>query len=272
MSDTQHSITLDELAATLGSAAHPIVIDARREAAFRESERMICGARRVPPEKIEAYGRGLKPGSNIVTACVHGHEVGQNAAAQLRALGHHARYLAGGQEAWFGANQPSWRKSSSVDFTCPTRWVTRARPKIDRIACPWLIRRFIDPDAEVFYVPASEVLEFAEARDATPFDIPGVAFSHRGEGCSFDAFLQAFDLAYPPIQRLATIVRGADTSRPDLTPQSAGLLAISLGLGDLIADDLLLLDSGMILYDSLYRWLRDRQDEEHSWPPREFAA
>jgi hypothetical protein len=147
------------------------------------------------------------------------------------------------------------------------KWVTRERPKIDRVACPWLVRRFIDADAEFLYVPASEVLHVAEMEGATPYDIPGVEFSHVGEKCSFDAFLAKYDLTDPALQQLAEIVRGADTSRLDLTPQSAGLLAISLGLSACYADDHEMLEQGMIIYDALYAWCRSCQGEEHKWPP-----
>ena len=148
------------------------------------------------------------------------------------------------------------------------KWVTRERPKIDRIACPWLIQRFIDPQAEFLYVPAGEVLRVAESTGATPYDIPGVAMSHVGERCSFDAFLARYRLDDPALQQLAAIVRGADTSRLDLTPQSAGLYAVSLGLSQLFADDHAMLRHGMVLYDALYAWCRSGQQETHAWPPQ----
>jgi hypothetical protein len=147
------------------------------------------------------------------------------------------------------------------------KWVTRERPKIDRIACPWLIRRFIEPDAEFLYVPPQQVLEVAEREGAIPYDIPGVKFSHDGELCSFDAFLARYRLDDPALQQLATIVRGADTSRLDLTPQSAGLFAISLGLSARYADDHEMLEHGMVMYDALYAWCQSCQQEKHSWPP-----
>lgn len=147
------------------------------------------------------------------------------------------------------------------------KWVTRERPKIDRIACPWLIRRFIDPGAEFLYVAPHRVLEIAAAEGATPYDIPGVEFSHVGDLCSFDAFLAKYGLDDPALQQLAVIVRGADTSRLDLTPQSAGLFAISLGLSARYADDHEMLAHGMVLYDALYAWCLSCQEEKHNWPP-----
>ena len=147
------------------------------------------------------------------------------------------------------------------------KWVTRERPKIDRIACPWLIQRFIDPAAEFLYVPASEVQRVAAETGATPYDIPGVEMSHVGELCSFDAFLAKHRLDEPALVRLAGIVRGADTSRLDLTPQSAGLYAISLGLSRVFADDHEMLRHGMVLYDALYAWCKEGKNEIHTWNP-----
>jgi hypothetical protein len=141
------------------------------------------------------------------------------------------------------------------------KWVTRERPKIDRIACPWLIARFIDDAPEFLYVPADLVLSTAEKTGAVPYDIPGVEMGHVGERCSFDAFLSKYALTDPALQQLAAIVRGADTSRLDLTPQSAGLYALSLGLSQLYADDHEMLRQGMVMYDALYAWCRSCQGE-----------
>ena len=148
------------------------------------------------------------------------------------------------------------------------KWITRERPKIDRIACPWLISRFIDPEAEFLYVPAVEVLRIAAETGATPYDIPGVEMTHIGNLCSFDAFMDKHALVEPALQRLATIVRGADTSRLDLAPQSAGLYAVSLGLSELFKDDHEMLRHGMVMYDALFAWCRDCQAEAHNWPPQ----
>jgi hypothetical protein len=148
------------------------------------------------------------------------------------------------------------------------KWVTRERPKIDRIACPWLIQRFIDPEAEFLYVPAAQVLTVAQSAGATPYDIPGVEMSHVDERCSFDAFLAKYALTEPALQQLATIVRGADTSRLELAPQSAGLYAMSLGLSQLFSDDHQMLRHGLVMYDALYAWCRSCQGETHAWPPK----
>ena len=148
------------------------------------------------------------------------------------------------------------------------KWVTRARPKIDRIACPWLIARFIDKEPEFLYVAPSKVLETAQATGAIPYDVPGVEMSHVGEQCTFDAFLAKYHLDDPALKQLAAIVRGADTSRLDLTPQSAGLYALSLGLSENFADDHEMLAHGMVMYDALFAWCKRGQSETHAWPPK----
>ncbi|MFL6623218.1 MAG: chromate resistance protein ChrB domain-containing protein [Sulfurifustis sp.] len=148
------------------------------------------------------------------------------------------------------------------------KWITRERPKIDRIACPWLVANFIDKQPEFLYVPANEVLATAAKTRAIPYDIPGVELSHDGELCSFDAFLKKYELSDPALKQLAVIVRGADTSRLDLTPQSAGLYALSLGLSFNFADDHEMLKHGMVMYDALYAWCKNCQAESHQWPPK----
>jgi hypothetical protein len=162
----------------------------------------------------------------------------------------------------------NWREDKRQDWSTNMKWITRERPKIDRIACPWLIDRFIDKEAEFLYVPKTDVLAVAEATGATPYDIPGVELSHVGVRCSFDAFLAKYQLADPALQQLAVIVRGADTSRLDLTPQSAGLYAISLGLSRNFKDDLEMLKQGLVLYDALFAWCKDCQDEARTASPQ----
>ena len=148
------------------------------------------------------------------------------------------------------------------------KWITRERPKIDRIACPWLVARFIDRDAEFLYVPAGDVLRIAEETGAIPYDIPGVELSHVGELCSFDAFLAKYGLSDSALKQLAVIVRGADTSQLELTPQSPGLYALSLGLSQNFLDDHEMLRHGMVMYDALYAWCQYCQAETHNWPPK----
>jgi len=151
------------------------------------------------------------------------------------------------------------------------KWVTRERPKIDRIACPWLVTRFIDREPEFLFVPASRVMEVARETGGTPYDVPDVELSHVGELCSFDAFLSRYGLMDAALAQLAVIVRGADTGRPELAPQSPGLLAISLGLSAVFADDHVMLRHGLVLYDALYAWCRTCQGETHNWPPNMAA-
>jgi hypothetical protein len=176
-------------------------------------------------------------------------------AEALRASGRDARYLQGGIAAWIEDDLPLRRKRGS-EGPAPTRWVTREHPKIDRIACPWLVSRFIDPLAEFLYVPPNEVARVALEVGGAPYDIKGVEFGHVGDRCSFDAIVSAYDIHDTALDHLATIVRGADTSRPDLTAQGEGLLAISHGLSSNFPDDHEMLKHGLVMYDALYRWCR----------------
>jgi rhodanese-related sulfurtransferase len=239
------SISGADLRKSLRSSEPPLVIDVRRKPRFFEAQDLIRGALRRDPEGVDDWKSTLPRDADVVVYCVHGHEVSQNVA---KALG--ARYLEGGIEHWRETGGDLRRKP--VDSS--SRWVTRERPKIDRIACPWLIRRFVDPDAEFLYVPAADVKRTAEEKMAIPYDISDVEFSHDGELCSFDAFLMAFHLRDPALGKLAAIVRGADTHRLDLAPQAPGLLAISLGLSLIYANDHEMLEQGMGVYDALYAW------------------
>ena len=249
------SITPAALQQALRSSQPPLVIDVRKNPAFLAATDMIRGALRRDPAAVESWRRTLPAAAQVVVYCVHGHEVSQGVA---KALG--ARYLEGGIEHWDGERM-------AKPAGAPTRWVTRERPKVDRIACPWLIRRFIDPEAEFLYVPAADVPRIAKERAAIPYDVPEVEFSHVGGRCSFDAFLYRYRLADPALQELALIVRGADTNRPDLAPQAAGLVSISLGLSALFADDREMLEHGMVVYDALHAWCRSDKNEVHTWNP-----
>ncbi len=280
------SITPKELAARMGRADAPLLLDVRRAGKFSESPRMLAGARRCAPEDVAALA-ALEPSREVVAYCVYGHNVSADAVAALRAAGWDARRLAGGFEggeagvdtpqdiARWRAHQPPTvlkRPDWSVTGEKPSRWITRERPKIDRIACPWLIRRFIDARAEFFYVPAAQVFEEADRLGALAYDLPDAPITHEWERCSFDALLSAFDLHAPALDVLATIVRGADTTRLDLAPQSAGLLAVSLGLSRLHADDHAMLAAAMPVYDALYEWCRHAQGETHSWKAHTTGA
>jgi rhodanese-related sulfurtransferase len=241
------SISAAELGKALRSSAPPLVIDVRRNERFFEAGDFIRGAIRRDPAKLADWSKTLPQGADMIVYCVHGHEVSQNAA---KALG--AKYLEGGIEHW----RQEGGELAAKPKNAPTRWVTRERPKIDRIACPWLVRRFVDPGAEFLYVPVAEVKRTAQEKTATPYDVADAEFGHAGERCSFDAFLEKFHLRDPALDKLATIVRGADTSRLDLAPQAPGLLAISQGLSINFENDLEMLGHGLVVYDALYAWCR----------------
>ncbi|MBI3370084.1 MAG: chromate resistance protein [Burkholderiales bacterium] len=253
------SISVPALAARQAAAAEFDLIDVRRAVARRKQGADLPGGRWLDPERVLSWKDELVVGPRRVVYCAHGHEISQGITAMLRAMGHDAVSLEGGFSAWQAAGQPV------VALPAATRWVTRERPKIDRIACPWLIRRFVDANAEFLYVPAAEVLTSAEREQATPYDVPGVHFTHDGERCSFDAFIAHYRLDDPALARLATIVRGADTDRPDLAPQSAGLAAIALGMSALFDEDQECLRQGLVVYDALYAWCQKTPREPHRW-------
>lgn len=264
------TISIDKLARLIGRPDCPALIDVCTDEDFAADPRLIPGAVRRPWAEAPRWA-GDFAGRPAVVICHKGLKLSQGAAAWLRQSGVPAESLEGGVVAWADAGLPMVRtgRLPPRDARGRTVWVTRARPKIDRIACPWLIRRFVDPSAAFLFVPASEALAVADRFGATPFDIdhPDVFWSHRGERCTFDLMVEEFGLATPAVARLAAIVRGADTGRPDIAPESAGLLAASLGYSRMYADDLEQLDAAMGLYDALYRWCRDATDETHDWPP-----
>ena len=245
----------------IGTPEAPVIIDVRTEEDVAALPRMIPTARHVPHTAIATL---TDPPGRAIVVCTKGKKLSEGAAAWLRTMGWQAEVLEGGTLAWEAAGLPMLPLAT---LPAPgTPWVTRHRPKIDRIACPWLIRRFIDPAARFLFVAPAEVSEVAARFGAIPYDIEGVTFSHRGEACSFDALLDDFQLHCEPLDRLATVVRGADTDRHDLAPQAAGLLALSVGLSRMYRDDLAQLEAGIALYDALYRWARDGHEEGHDWP------
>jgi rhodanese-related sulfurtransferase len=264
MDESRFFISPKGLYSRLGAETAPVVVDVRRSAAFEADGSMIVGAIRREAAEVDRWRRDLPIGRVVVAYCAHGQEVSQTAAAALRAAGVEALYLEGGISAWDEARLPLRRRLDAPQH----QWVTRDRPKIDRIACPWLIRRFIDPYAEFLFVPTERVFAVAAEAGATAYDIPGAEpFSHDGELCSFDAFLKVYGIKDPALDALALIVRGADTARLELTPQSPGLLAVSLGLSAIYADDHAMLERGMIVYDALYAWCRDCREQSHDWNP-----
>lgn len=242
----------------IGTADAPTILDVCIDDDFANDPRLVPTSQRWPHKKIDQF-EGTGP---VVVICHRGLKLSHGAAAILRAKGIKAEALEGGIVAWRETKLPL---TPAAAIPAPL-WVTRHRPKIDRIACPWLIRRFVDPKAKFMFVPPSEVQAVAEKFDATPFDVEGIPFSHNGELCTFDTMLEAFQLDTPALRSMAQVVRAADTNRHDLAPEAAGLLALSVGLSRQYKDDTAQLEAGMALYDALYRWARDGQGETHDWP------
>ncbi|MGB0851701.1 MAG: chromate resistance protein ChrB domain-containing protein [Pikeienuella sp.] len=260
------TITVSQLSRLIGTPDAPVLIDISIDADFDDDPFLIPGAFRHPFTDIE----GLVPrltGRRVVVICQKGIKLSQGGAALLRTHGVRAEVLEGGNFGWRDAGGP---RLPAAKLPAGPRggslWVTRHRPKIDRIACPWLIRRFIDPAARFLFVSPAEVQGVADRYNATPFDMEGVYWSHREDLCTFDVMVGEFGLTLPALSRLAMIVRAADTNRHDLAPEAAGLMAASLGLSRMYRDDLQQLEAGMTLYDAFYRWARDATDETHDWP------
>ncbi len=266
-----NQITSNELNGLIGTPNCPLILDVRREPVFAAAETRIASAYWHDVASVEAVAPLIDPDLGVIVYCAHGHNVSALAAARLRAIGFPVRILEGGIAAFSDAGGLLANKASDLPSGAvgrPTVWVTRERPKNDRNACPWLIRRFIDPFAEFHFVEPQWVKDVAEEMGGIAYDIDGVHWSHRGETCTFDTMIAEYGLTSPALDTVAQIVRGADTARLDLAPQAAGLLAISLGLSRLFDDDLEQLDSGMLVYDALYAWAREAQGETHNWPAK----
>lgn len=269
-----NSLSVEKLSRLVGTPRCPVILDVRVPEDFDADPFLVPGSVRRGYAEVPTLAPTYA-GRSVVVVCAQGKKLSQGAAAWLRHAGADAETLEGGTEAWAAAGMPRVRadRIPKRDIEGRTIWVTRARPKIDRIACPWLIRRFVDPAAVFLFVAPAEVPGVAERFAATPFDVEDVFWSHRGETCSFDTMLAEFGLEIEPLNRLASIVRGADIARTDLAPEAAGLLAASLGLSRMYADDLEQLEAGLALYDAFYRWARDATGETHNWPnPRGRAA
>jgi rhodanese-related sulfurtransferase len=272
MDSASYLISANDLWTLVGSASAPQIIDTRKRAVYDGAAGLIPGAIWRDIAEIDRWSTELDRDRPIVFCCRFAHYMSQIPAAQLRGNGYDARVLAGGYAAWSEAKLPLVNKAALDRFAPkrPSLWVTRRRPKVDRIACPWLIRRFIDPQARILFVDPDQVIDVAKETGAVPFDIEGVDISHDGPRCSFDTMLKLFGLEdEPSLERLALIVRGADTARPDLAPEAAGLHAVSLGLSVLAGDDDHgQLRHGLIVYDALFAWLRFAADERHNWPAK----
>jgi hypothetical protein len=256
-----NAIAADKLARLVGTPSCPAIVQ------LGGGEGLIPSAIRRDADRVAEWAPRLDAASAVV-ACPGGGSVSAGIAAWLRQAGIRAETLEGGISAWRDCGLPLLDESRLPprDAEGRTIWVTRARPKVDRIACPWLIRRFVDRSALFLFVPAGDVAGVAERFGATPFDVDGVYWSHRGDLCTFDVMVEELGLAgFGALAQLAVIVRGADTARPEIAPQAAGLLAVSLGLSRIHSDDLEQLEAGMPIYDAFYRWARDAADEVHDW-------
>ncbi|AEF54636.1 chromate resistance protein ChrB domain-containing protein [Marinomonas posidonica] len=259
-------ITVSQLSRLIGTPNAPVIIDVRINEDFDLDPQIIPTAIRCPHLKVAELAPKLNA-QRVVIYCQQGKKISQGSLAILRSMGVAAESLEGGHFGWRDAGQTliPYDKLPQKNLNQQTVWVTKQRPKIDRIACPWLIRRFIDPQAQFLFVAASEVLGVAEKFNATPFDVEDVFWSHRSELCTFDVMVEEFEIKTPAILHLAKVIRGADTNRHDLAPECAGLLAASLGLSRMYRDDNEQLDAGMLLYDAFYRWARDASNEGHDW-------
>ena len=266
-------ITVPQLSRLIGLPGAPVIVDVRIDDDYNSDPRLIPGSHRRDYRLVQSWAKSFA-GQSVIVACQQGLKLSQGVAAWLRHEGVEAQSLEGGNLAWREAGQMlvATTRMPPRDTAGRTVWVTRARPKIDRIACPWLIKRFIDPSAVFLFVAPAEVTMVAERFFATPFDIDGVFWSHRGETCTFDTLIEEFALKSPALLHLAKIVRAADTARLDLAPEAAGLVAASLGLSRMFKDDLTQLDAAMTLYDAFYRWCRDATDETHTWHSKRAGA
>ncbi len=252
-------ISSDQLARLIGTPEAPTIVDVRTDEDFQRDPRLVPGAMRMPHEAAGA----AELAGRVLAVCHRGLKLSHGVAALLRQRGIPAESLSGGAEAWAASGHPMIPAKAIPSSHV---WVTRHRPKIDRIACPWLILRFIDPRARFLFVPPSEVVSVAERFDASPFDIEGAFWSHRAERCTLDTMIAEWQLSTPALDRVARIVRGADTNRHDLAPECAGLLALSVGLSRQYRSDEEQLSVGLRMYDALYRWARDGYEEGHDWP------
>ena len=261
------TITIPQLTRLIGTPEAPIILDVRIQDDHAADPRLLPASTRHDFRTVADWAPAYT-GRTVAVVCQRGLKLSQGVAAWLRHAGARAETLEGGFEAWAAARAPLLRPDHLPPRNAQnqTVWVTRARPKIDRIACPWLIRRFIDPTAVFLFVAPAEVAAVADRFTATPFDIEDTFWSHRGQTCTFDTMLDEFTLHTEALDRLAQIIRGADTDNLTATPQSAGLLAASLGLSRMYRDDLAQLNAAMSLYDAFYRWSRDAVGETHNWP------
>lgn len=255
-----NEITCKQLLRLIGLPDSPVIVDISIDPDFAEDPFLIPGSWRHPHTDFDGLLARLDGRACIIT-CQQGIKLSQGLTSRLRGRGIDAQYLQGGMYGW--RDTPDAPRIPFAALPDTNLWVTRHRPKIDRIACPWLIRRFVDADAEFMFVSPEWVTGVADRYSATPFDIPDVALTHQNGQCTFDAMLDLFNLRTDALDRLSQVVRAADTGQ-DMPPQAAGLLAMSVGLSRMHRDDHTQLDAAMPLYDALYRWARDGAAETHA--------
>lgn len=269
------SISPLDLYKLIGTADAPLLYDVCKCEDYDTLTRMVPGARWRDHQRTAEWVAEIPQGRRVVAICVKGMKVSQAAVAELRLRGVDACILEGGNLAWEAAGLPTVLKARGIGNRVgkASRWVTRVRPKIDRIACPWLVSRFLDPAARFFFVNPDQVANAAIELDAIPYDIDGVELTHREETCSFDTIITEFGIKDAGLDRVARIVRGADTARLDLEPEAAGLLAISLGISHMAGpNDAIALEKGLPVYDALYAWARFAAGETHNWPSAKRPA
>lgn len=261
-----NEISPQQLMRLLGGPDTPVIADVCTDEDFALDQRLIPTSVRIPAADI-AQISARNPNRHVIVVCQKGKKLSHGAVALLQADGVSAEVLSGGIFGWRDTSLPLVPASEIPPIgQTGSLWVTRQRPKIDRIACPWLIRRFVDPNARFLFVPHSEVMAVSERFDATPFDVDDAKFTHQDGLCSFDSLIKAFGLSHPPLDKLASVVRAADTGQPENSPQAEGLLAISVGFSRLYKNDQDQLSAAMPIYDALYRWARDGATETHQHP------
>ena len=268
-----NEITSSQLLRLIGTPAAPQVVDVCLNEDFAEDQRLIPGSTRHAHTNMDGLIALLTKDRPVVIVCQKGKKLSQGVAALLRNSGFRAEYLQAGIFGWrdFGGPMVPFKALPAL-VSSSTLWVTRHRPKIDRIACPWLIRRFVDPSAQFMFVAPAVVENVATVFGATPFDVENVFWSHRGENCTFDTMLAEFHLETAPLTRMAQVIRAADTNTHNNAPEAAGLLAISVGLSCAYRDDVQQMEAGLHIYDALYRWARDGTSETHDWPNTQSKA
>jgi rhodanese-related sulfurtransferase len=266
------SLTIHALAAKLGTPHWPQVIDVRDDTDYAADARDIPGSIHRREADYATWVLTLDQSRPVVVSCQKGYKISQGIVARMRADGWMTATLQSGYLGWVAAGLPLLQRKAlqEVGLTEDTLLVTRIRPKIDRVACPWLIQRFISPQAQFLYVESDQVKAVAERTGGVAYDIKDCILTHEGEDCSFDTILKRAGLAgFGPLDHVAKIVRGADNARLDLAPEAAGLLAVSLGLSHLAGeDDHAMLKAAFTVYDGLYAWAANASGETHNWPPK----